>query len=86
MNFPAKHVFPDTAKTNDKGHLVIGDCSVTDLASQYGTPLYIIDEDTVRNRCSSFRIAFNELYPNSQIIYGSKALANLAITKIIVDE
>ena len=86
VNFPAKHVFPDTTTINDKGHLVIGDCSVADLASKYGTPLYIIDEDTVRNRCTSFRVAFKELYPNSQIIYGSKAFANLAITKIIVDE
>lgn len=40
-----------TMKISDKGHLEIGGCDVVELASVYGTPLYIIDEDLVRENC-----------------------------------
>ena len=38
---------------NEKGHLTIGGCDTVKLAKEYGTPLYVIDEDTVRNTCKS---------------------------------
>ena len=47
-------VFPDTALVNAKGQLVSGGCNALDLASQYGTPVYILDEETLRSRCRGF--------------------------------
>ena len=84
--FPAQHVFPDTSSIDERGHLVVGGCSVVDLASEYGTPLYVIDETTVRNRCRAFRNELNQRYPDSLVLYGSKAFSNIALTGIIVEE
>ena len=79
-------MFPDTASIDEQGHLVIGGCSLVDLAAEYGTPLYVIDEETVRNRCRSFRDELSQRYPSSLVLYGSKAFANIALTRIIVEE
>ncbi|GIT44401.1 MAG: hypothetical protein Ct9H300mP11_23370 [Chloroflexota bacterium] len=51
--FP-KSVFPDSTEVNSQDELVIGGCKVSDLASEYGTPVYVLDEDTLRARCRSF--------------------------------
>ena len=47
---------------NEKGHLTIGGCDTVELAKEYGTPLYVIDEDTVRNTCKSYVNAINKYY------------------------
>ena len=46
--------FPSTTVINDQGHLNIGGCDLVDLAREFGTPLYIFDEVTLRNMCSQF--------------------------------
>ena len=43
--------YPDTAKTNEQQHLTIGGCDTVELAKEFGTPLYVIDETTLRQRC-----------------------------------
>ena len=37
-------------KTNDKGHLDIGGADACDLVEQYGTPIYVIDEERIRDK------------------------------------
>ena len=66
-------VFPDTTEINGAGQLVIGGCSVVELAEEHGTPVYIFDEATLRNKCRSFKEEFGRLYPNTQVLYASKA-------------
>ena len=44
-------LYPETARTNEKGHLEFGGCDTVDLAGEFGTPLYVFDELTIRNRC-----------------------------------
>jgi diaminopimelate decarboxylase len=83
--FPSQ-VFPETAKVNAKGHLVIGGCDVTDLAAQHGTPLYVFDEATLRNRCRAFVSEFRKRYHNTLVCYASKAYINPALAKIFVEE
>lgn len=46
------HLYPETARTNEKGHLEIGGCDMVTLAGKFGTPLYVFDELTIRNRCA----------------------------------
>jgi len=77
---------PITAKTNEKGHLEIGGCDVTDLAAEFGTPLYILDEITLRGKCREYKTAFKNRYENSLIIYANKALCTTAVVRIIEDE
>ena len=80
------HVFPDTTDTNAAGHLTVGGCDATDLAEQYGTPLYVLDEATLRSRCRQFAQAFGERYPNSKAVYASKAYINPALARIFAEE
>ena len=48
--FPTK-VFPDTTAINDHGQLVIGGCNVLEIVEEFNTPVYVLDEKTIRNRC-----------------------------------
>ena len=80
------HVFPDTTDTNSTGHLTIGGCDAVDLVEQYGTPLYVLDESTLRSKCRQFAGAFASRYPNAQAVYASKAYINPALARIFAEE
>ncbi len=77
---------PLTAKSNKKGHLEIGGCDVVDLAKEFGTPLYVMDEATLRDRCRQYMTSFRTHYPNSDIIFASKALCTVGISRVIASE
>ena len=71
--------------TERKGNLHIGGCDLVELANKYGTPLYVIDEESLRQICREYNSAF-KAYPNIKMMYASKALCTLATSKIISDE
>lgn len=75
-----------TMKINSKGHLEIGGCDTVDLAQQFGTPLYVLDEASVRSQCRSYKRELADTYPESTVIYASKALMTSAICGIIHQE
>jgi len=77
---------PLTGKINRSGHLEIGGCDAKELAKEFGTPLYVMDEKDVREMCRSYKNLFKSKYPNSEIIYASKALSVIGLLKIISDE
>ena len=83
--FP-QHVFPDTASINALGHLAIGGCDVTELARRHGTPLYVFDEATLRERCRRFVQEFGRLHPDTQVIYACKAYVNPALAQLLLEE
>ena len=56
-----------------------------ELADKYGTPLYVIDEATLRGVCRDYKKAFSK-YDKVNFLYASKALCSLATSKIISDE
>jgi len=76
---------PITTTVNENGNLTIGGCDLTNLAEEYGTPLYIIDETTLRKICREYKIAFKD-YKNIKMMYASKALCTSAIARILDDE
>ncbi len=71
---------------NEKGHLTISGCDTVDLARQYGTPLYVIDEDFLRLNCRKFKSAMEKYFKNGRVMYASKALNTKAILKIVDSE
>lgn len=71
--------------TERNGNLYIGGCDLAELARKYGTPLYVIDEFSLRTVCREYKKAFKD-YENIRMTYASKALCNLAISKILSDE
>ena len=79
-------LFPLNSTVNDRGHLVIGDCDVTALAAEFGTPLYLYDEITLRAKCREFRTEFEKRYPEVQIIYASKAYSHAVLLRLVQEE
>jgi len=84
---PNQQLLPLTAKINAEDHLEIGGCDVVDLIKHYGSPLYILDEVSLRTACQQYRDAFKNYYQGaSQVIYASKAWNCLAIAAIVASE
>ena len=75
-----------TMKINEKGILSIGGCDTLKLAKDFNTPLYVIDEELVRQSCRLFRDAFSKSGIDTEVIYASKAFLNIAICKVIEEE
>ncbi|MEJ8544938.1 diaminopimelate decarboxylase [Brevibacillus borstelensis] len=75
-----------TSRVNEKGHLEIGGCDVTDLAAEYGTPLYVYDEALIRSKCRAFVDAFRESGFAFQVAYASKAFCTMAMCKLVEEE
>ncbi len=73
-------------KINDKGHLDIGGADAVDIADEYGTPVFVIDENRIRDNYNRFYDAFSKYYPNFQVFYACKANTNLAVMKILEQE
>lgn len=84
--FSLAPVFPDTTSVNAQQHLTIGGCDVTDLATQYGTPLYVFDEMTLRNKCKEFLREFGSRYPDVMVAYASKAYINKSLARVVAEE
>ncbi len=68
-----------------KDNLTIGGCDLVELAQTYGTPLYVLDEATLRGICREYKSAFKD-YPNIKMMYASKALCTLSTSAIIASE
>ncbi len=76
-------LWPHSARLDDRGDLWLGGCSVTQLAADYGTPLYIFDEVTLRDRAQRYLTALRHHYPGpAQIAYAAKAYLSLAIAQL----
>jgi diaminopimelate decarboxylase len=83
---PELALFPLAAEVSKQGHLCIGGCDVVDLAEEFGTPLYLFDESTLRHRCREFKDEFGKYHPDTLVIYASKAFLNRALALIFKEE
>ncbi len=86
MPFDNVDLFPVTARINAADHLVLGGCDTVELAREFGSPLLVFDEETLRAMCRQFVDGFTERYPSSRVAYASKAFLNPAIAKIVAEE
>lgn len=77
----------DTLSVNEKGHLTFAGQDTVELARQYGTPLYLMDEDTVRARVRLYRDTMAACMPaGSMPEFASKAFACKQIYRIMAEE
>ncbi|MEH2286319.1 diaminopimelate decarboxylase [Nostoc sp.] len=84
---PNQELLPLTARVHNHDLLEIGGCDVTTLVEQFGSPLYILDEETLRSACQQYRDAFKQYYKGeSQVLYASKAWNCLAVCAIAASE
>ncbi|MBC7330381.1 diaminopimelate decarboxylase [bacterium] len=76
-----------TQRINKAGHLEIGGCDCVDLAKQFGTPLYVLDETLIRENCRRYTNSLKEFYKEeSRVVYAGKAFLTLGICKLIEQE
>ncbi|TDF99290.1 diaminopimelate decarboxylase [Paenibacillus piri] len=75
-----------TSKINDQGHLEIGGCDTSDLVKRFGTPLYVMDEALIRQRCREYVDAFRATGLKFQVAYASKAFCVMAMCRIVEEE
>jgi len=73
-------------KTNKKGNLTIGGIDALELADQYKTPLYVIDEERIKNNYRRLYEAFSSHYNDFKMFYACKANTNLAVMRILKKE
>ncbi|RAP52350.1 MAG: diaminopimelate decarboxylase [Methanosphaera sp. rholeuAM270] len=67
-------------------HLIIGEIDANDLAKEFKTPLYVIDEEKVRENYNKLFSAFSSKYADIHMCYAAKANTSLAVLKILEDE
>lgn len=72
---------------NEKNHLTVGGIDTVELAQKYGTPLYVMDENLIRENCRLYKSSIDSYYNgNGLALYASKAFSSLAIYKIVNEE
>jgi len=76
-----RYLLPDTSKVTEDGRLSIGGCDVLELAERYGTPLFVYDEQHLRNRCHEALAAFGD-----GVAYGGKAFLCKEMARLVNEE
>jgi diaminopimelate decarboxylase len=76
-----RYLLPDTASVTEEGRLSIGGCDALDLAERYGTPLFVYDEQHLRNRCHEALAAFGD-----GVAYGAKAFLCKEMARLVNEE
>ncbi|MGB3056405.1 MAG: diaminopimelate decarboxylase [Acidimicrobiales bacterium] len=74
-------LLPDSAQVGPGGQLLIGGCDLADLAEEFGTPLFVYDEDQLRNRCREAVSAFGD-----GVAYATKAFLCRAMARLAHEE
>ncbi len=85
MKTANQDIKPVTAKINSNGNIEIGGCDLVELANEYGTPLYVFDEATIRSITKSYKDAYKD-FPKVNMMYAAKAFMTKAICKIMQEE
>lgn len=77
----------ENLNVNENGHLTIGGIDTVELAHQYGTPLYVMDEQVIRNNLRRFHESMQKYYNGKGLVcYASKALSCLEMCRIVASE
>jgi diaminopimelate decarboxylase len=79
-------LFPPASAVNKNGHLVIGGCDTVELAAEFGTPLYLFDELSLRSKCAEFKREFGRRYADTTVLYSAKAFINKALARLFSEE
>ncbi|WP_026875199.1 diaminopimelate decarboxylase [Jiangella gansuensis] len=70
----------------DDGVLRVAGVDVGTLAEEFGTPLYVIDEDDFRARARAFRDAFGAVLGGAEVYYAGKAFLSVAVARWVAEE
>ena len=84
---PNRNLTPLTTRLDPLGRLEVGGCRLSELARTHGTPLYVLDEETLRASCRAYREALEAHYPGESLaLYASKANSSLMLSALVASE
>jgi diaminopimelate decarboxylase len=75
-------IWPLTTSVDELGRLCVGEVALTDVADEFGTPAYAIDEADFRHRIRHYRSTLS----NAEIVYAGKALLTATVARWVADE
>ncbi|KOY53668.1 hypothetical protein ADK59_33845 [Streptomyces sp. XY332] len=75
-------VWPASTTRLAHGGLAVGGVDLADVAARFGTPVYVLDEGEVRERCRTYRNAF----PEAEVLYAAKAFLSRAMVRWAQEE
>jgi diaminopimelate decarboxylase len=81
-----ENVYPIGSRINELGRLEVGGCDVVELASEFGTPSYIVAEDDMRARARGLQAAFGAESDDFELIFASKAFPCAAVCALFAEE
>ncbi|MBO7473869.1 MAG: diaminopimelate decarboxylase [Ruminococcus sp.] len=77
----------DDLSVNAEGNLTIGGADTVELAKEFGTPLYVMDEQVIRNSLRRFHDSMSKYYNgNGEVHYASKAFSCMEMCRIVASE
>jgi diaminopimelate decarboxylase len=79
-------LFPPGSQVDADGELMVGGGRLADLAAEWGTPLYVIDEAGVRAQVRRFRRALDAAWPNARMVFASKAFPSTPMYRLMAEE
>jgi diaminopimelate decarboxylase len=82
VNALVPQLWPRNVTRGTDGALAVAGLGVRDIAAEFGTPVYVLDEDDLRSRCRDFQAAF----PDEDIYYAGKAFLCRAVVRMIAEE
>ncbi|MFZ0041294.1 MAG: diaminopimelate decarboxylase, partial [Solirubrobacteraceae bacterium] len=80
------HVYPLGTRVNSAGHLALGGCDAIELASEFGTPAYVVVEDDLRRRARAFVDAMAARHDDFDVLFASKAFPCTAVYRLLAAE
>jgi diaminopimelate decarboxylase len=79
-------LFPPGSGEDPDGMLTIGGCRADELADEFGTPVLVVAEDALRDRAREYCTKLTTRWPNSRVVFASKAFPCTAIQAVMVQE
>jgi diaminopimelate decarboxylase len=79
-------LFPPGTSLDADGMLVVGGCRLDALAQEYGTPVLVVVENSLRERARAYRSGLAARWPDSQVVFASKAFPSTAVQRVMVSE
>ena len=79
-------LFPAGSRLDADGTLVVGGCRADDLAAEFGTPVLVVAEQALRARAREYRDELTARWPNSRVVFASKAFPCTAVQRVMVEE
>ena len=75
-------IWPSTATVDDLGRLCVSDVALTEIADEFRTPTYVLDETDLRRRLKRYRTTLR----NTEIVYAAKSLLTTDVARWVADE